>query len=349
MKYPTPVKYRILMSSITTALVASLVGMSANAQEKQLWCTYEGKTDGPGAGKTVVLISGDEEYRSEEAFPMLGKILSQHHGFTCHVLFPVDPESGEIDPNNQNNIPGMQLLESADLAIIGLRFRALPDEQMKYFDDYLMAGKPVIALRTSTHAFRFTAEHETRFRKYSFNARELWSGGFGKHVLGETWVNHHGHHGKESTRGVIAEDQKDNVLLTGVTDVWGPSDVYGIRKLPEGCHVLLHGQVIAGMNPDDKPVDGKKNDPMMPLAWTRQWDTGHKTTCSLLCTTMGAATDFESEDLRRLIVNAAFQMTGLEDKINESLCVEVVGEFEPTDFGFNQFKKGTKPADYNLK
>ena len=34
---------------------------------------YEGK-NGPGKGKHVVLVSGDEEYRSEEALPMLGKM-----------------------------------------------------------------------------------------------------------------------------------------------------------------------------------------------------------------------------------------------------------------------------------
>lgn len=348
MKIQNQLNCQSLLLLISAILVAATMCPAVGAQEKQLWCTYEGSDDGPGAGKTVVLISGDEEYRSEEALPMLGKILSQHHGFTCHVLFPIDPESGQIDPNNQNNIPGMHLLELADVAIIALRFRALPDEQMKHFDDFLMAGKPIIALRTSTHAFRFTDKHETSFKKYSFNAREPWVGGFGRHVLGETWVNHHGHHGKESTRGIIADDQKDNVLLKGVTDVWGPTDVYGVRKLPEGCKVLLRGQVIAGMNPDDKPVEGKKNDPMMPLAWTRQWETGENTTCSLMCTTMGAATDFESAGLRRLIVNSVFQMTGLEDKITDSLNVDVVGEFDPTDFGFNRFKEGTKPADYNM-
>ena len=46
--------------------------------------------DEPGQGKTVVLISGDEEYRTEETMPMLAKILSQKHGFECKVLFRVD-------------------------------------------------------------------------------------------------------------------------------------------------------------------------------------------------------------------------------------------------------------------
>ena len=64
---------------------------------KNEWVVYEGN-EGPGTGKHIVLVSGDEEYRSEEALPMLGKILATHHGFRCTVLFAIHPETGEIDP-----------------------------------------------------------------------------------------------------------------------------------------------------------------------------------------------------------------------------------------------------------
>ena len=76
----------------------------------QLWLEFKG-TDGPGAGKHIVLVSGDEEYRSEEALPMMAKILSTHHGFDCTVLFAIDPETGEIDPEHQTNIPGLDALD----------------------------------------------------------------------------------------------------------------------------------------------------------------------------------------------------------------------------------------------
>lgn len=61
---------------------------------------------------------------------------------------------------------------------------------------------------------------------------------------------------------------------------------------------------------------------------------------------MGAATDLESEGLRRLLVNATYWAVGLEDKIPERNDVTLVGEFHPTPFGFGGFKKGTKPEDY---
>src|SRR5947209_11267872 len=87
---------------------------------------------GSGKGRNVVLVSGDDEYRSEEALPQLARILSKRHGFRCTVLFAIDPKTGEINPQVNNNIPGLEALKTADLMVIFTRFRNLPDEQMKY-------------------------------------------------------------------------------------------------------------------------------------------------------------------------------------------------------------------------
>ena len=84
------------------------------------WVTYPGG-EGPGKGKHIVLVAGDDEYRSEEALPMLGKILAVHHGFKCTVLFPINPDS-EIQPDYQTNIPGLEQLDDADRG--GLELRA---------------------------------------------------------------------------------------------------------------------------------------------------------------------------------------------------------------------------------
>src|SRR5207244_5475542 len=130
---------------------AVLLLLSTSAQAADRWVVYSGG-DGPGKGKHVVLVSGDEEYRSEEALPQLGKILAKHHGFRCTVLFAIDPKTGEINPNI-SNIPGLEALKSADLMIIATRFRHLPDEQMQHLADYIEAGKPIIGMRTATHAF----------------------------------------------------------------------------------------------------------------------------------------------------------------------------------------------------
>src|ERR1041385_5976239 len=110
-----------------------IVGLSASIRAgAKDWVVYEGKT-GPGKGMHLVFLAGDEEYRSEEAMPMLAKILAVRHGFKCTVLFPINPADGTIDPNNQTNIVGMEALQSADMLLMQLRFRELPDDRLKYF------------------------------------------------------------------------------------------------------------------------------------------------------------------------------------------------------------------------
>jgi type 1 glutamine amidotransferase len=324
---------------------------AAVAQATEQWLVFEGG-EGPGKGKHVVLVSGDEEYRSEEALPQLAKVLATHHGFTCTVLFAIDPKTGELSPNEQKNIPGLQALRKADLMVIATRFRNLPDAQMKEIDDYLKAGKPVIGLRTATHAFKLS--NETTYAHYSngyAGDRKEWSDGFGRVVLGEKWISHHGDHGSESTRGLLAPGAKDHPILRGINDgdIWGPSDVYGVRlPLPGDSQALVMGQVLEGMNPGSPLVtgeDAKKNDPMMPVAWTKTYAIDGGPKGRVFTTTMGAATDLLSTGLRRLIVNACYWAVGLESQIPPAANVDLVGAFEPTPFGFGIAKKGLKPAD----
>jgi type 1 glutamine amidotransferase len=312
----------------------------AHAQDKA-WIVYE-SFDGPGKGKHIVLVSGDEEYRSEEALPQLGKILAKHHGFKCTVLFAIDPKSGEIDPN-KSNIPGLEALKSADLMIIATRFRNLPEEQMEHIVNYIEAGKPIIGMRTATHAFNGM---KGKFAKYNNNSGEKgYEGGFGRQVLGEKWISHHGSHGKESTRGILNTQQASHPILRGLKDgeIWGPTDVYGASPLAPST-VLVHGQVLTGMKFDDEPVKGKKNEPMMPVAWTREHNGAR-----IFTTTMGASQDLEAAGTRRMLVNAAYWCVGMEKAITPTLNVDTVGQYQATRFGFNGFKKGVMPSDLGIK
>lgn len=324
------------MKSILHTLLPLALASTALADDP--WLVFEG-TKGPGKGKHVVLVSGDEEYRSEEAMPMLGRLLAEKHGFKATVLFAIDPKTGEINPDEQTNIPGIEAVDSADFLILGLRFRELPDDKMKHLVDYVDSGKPLLGLRTSTHAFNYTRNKQSPYASWSFNS----GGGFGRKILGETWVNHHGDHAKQSTRGLVEEANKSHPLLRGVEDVWGPSDVYGVTTLPEDATVLFRGQVLTGMKPDDAPLAGAKNEPMMPVAWIRERKLDGGKTQQVVCTTMGAATDMVHPGLRRFIVNATYHACGLE--VPAKLDADPVGEFNPTPFGFKTYRKGVKPAD----
>jgi len=145
-----------LTSIVTLAKSGSSVAQEA-ATEKllstpeaaELWCQYTG-TEGPGVGRHIVLLSGDEEYRSEETMPMLGQLLAKRFGFKCTVLFAIDPDSGEINPDNQNNIPGIEMLDNADLVILGLRYRQLPDDHTARQLTRLHTTETVRALTRST-------------------------------------------------------------------------------------------------------------------------------------------------------------------------------------------------------
>lgn len=325
-------------------LPAVLLATLCAASEHTL--VYEGKT-GAGRGKHVVLVSGDEEYRSEEAMPQLAKILATHHGFKCTVLFAIDPTDGTVNPNRQDNIPGLEALAGADLMVLFTRFRNLPDEQMKHIVSYVESGKPIVAMRTATHAFQI--KDSPTWQRWSWNSKE-WDGGFGRQVLGETWINHHGQHGKQSTRGVIAPGKEKHPILRGIREgsIWGPTDVYGVKgPLPADAEVLVLGQVLTGMTPTDQPVEGKQNDPMMPVAWTRAWKTPSGKTSRIFTTTMGSSQDLVSEGFRRLLVNAVYWALRMEGRIKPDLPIDLVGEYHPHPFGFNKYTKGRKPAEFD--
>ena len=316
-----------------------------------LWATFEG-VSGPGKGKHVVFLAGDEEYRSEEGLPQLAKILSRRHGFKCTVLFSVGPDS-VIDPGVTNNQPGTESLKTADVCVMLLRFRNWPDEQMAHFDAYLKAGKPIIGLRTSTHAFQYSQDETSLFHTFDWRSTE-WPGGFGKQVLGETWLSHWGDHGKQATLGVVRTQSKGHPVLTGVDSLFGTSDVYEAHPPPD-AQILIEGLVLEGLDRASAPAKGERktatgevralNGPGMPIVWTRDYKNRSGTTNRVLTCTMGAATDFLDVGLRRLMVNSVYWATGLSSEIKSDINVDLVGTYKPSPFGFGGHRKGLKPVD----
>jgi type 1 glutamine amidotransferase len=329
------------MSRISS-IIAFVSCLSSAAQAGDPWLTLPGGK-GPGQGKSIVLISGDEEYRSEEALPQLGKILAKHHGFDCTVLFAIDPKDGTINPQVNNNIPGLEKLKTADLAIVFTRFRNLPAEQMEHFASYLKAGKPLIGLRTATHGFSLKKDSPF-YAEWHWQAAD---GGFGRKVLGETWVNHHGRHGKEGTRGIFAKGQENHPIVRGIENgsIFGPSDVYTVKlPLPGDSQPIVLGQVTVSLDPKSEPLPGPKNDPMMPIAWTKSYSWGGPKG-KVFTSTMACSQDFSNEPLRRLMVNACYWCLGMESAIPAKANVDLIGDYKPTAFKNPGHKTGLKPED----
>lgn len=321
---------------------AGLLGCVQLARAEKPWVVYEGK-EGPGAGKHIVFVTGDEEYRGEESMPVLAKILAEHHGFKCTVLFAINRETGEIDPMTLDNIPGLEALDSADLMVMLIRFRCLPDEQMKHIIDYTNSGRPIVALRTSTHPFSYPKDSKSPYAKFDWRNKEKgFEGGYGRQVLGETWVAHYGHHQHESTRGLITEGMEKHPIVQGVDDIWGPSDVYQLTTLCGDCTPLVMGQVLSGMKPEDKPNPEKH---LVPVAWTKTHTGASGKPARVFTTTMGHAGDLASEGFRRLLVNACYWCLGMEEDIPPKSNVDLLAPYHPTPIGYGKFKPGVKPED----
>lgn len=338
----TGAKICMLMVAVVISMSSLLTGQE---RRERPWVTYRGG-DGPGQGKTIVFVTGDEEYRSEESMPMLAKILATHHGFRCIVLFATNKDTGEIDPLTVDNIPGLRNLERADLMVLFTRFRELPDDQMKCIMDYTNSGKPIIALRTATHPFNYAKHKDSPYAKWSWQNKEPgFEGGYGRQVLGETWISHYGDHQKESTLAYAAEGMANCPILKGVDKVWGPSDVYGLTTLNGDCKPVLMGQPLTGMNPTDAPNTNKKP---LPVAWTKTYTGESGKAAKVFTTTMGHAGDLKDENFRRVLVNACYWAVGLEDRIPTKSDVTIIGDYNPNNIGFGGFKKGLKPADHRL-
>jgi hypothetical protein len=339
-----------LIFCLGTLLVLSTSPSCQEASEKTTptspmqWLTFTGQKDLHKA-KKVVLISGDEEYRSEEVLPQLAKMLSTHHGFDCTVLFAQNPEHpGIIDPNYQQNIPGLEALEDADLMVLFTRFRDLPDAQMAFMQQYLEAGKPLIGIRTATHAFRIpdSASRWAHWGNYYSGPKADWKGGFGKMVLGANWMSHFGKHKHQSARGIIAPEAADHPLCNGITDgaIWGPSDVYEVpQPLPGDAQPIILGQVVDrageydendllyGMKPTDQQVT---NEILMPMIWTKSYQLPQGKKGNSITSTIGASADFLSEDLRRIWVNSVYYLLDLP--VPEKAYTGFVGTFSPSQF-----------------
>jgi len=309
--------------------------------DNDLWLTFHGSGEGPGKGKHIVLVAAEQEYRSEQSMPMLAAVLSKHHGFDCTVLFSTN-EQGQVDPTlpapfkdktKRHRIPGLKHLADADCVIWMSRYMHLPNGQMKHFHDYFDSGKPLIALRTANHGFWGDKKYMKDDKPVSL-----------RKLLGGAFMSHHGGWHRESTRGVIVEEQKKHPILTGVGDVWGTSDVYRCHNekspFPDDCTAILRGQPLVDLTPDSEP--NKEKEPL-PIAWTKTWtgNQGHES--KIFHFTMGSAKDFENEGVRRVTVNAVYWGLGLEAQIKSDSSVEIVGKYNPNKSGFNYEKLGVKP------
>ncbi len=279
----------------------------------------------------IVFVTGDEEYRSEESMPMLARILKNRYGFQVTVRYALT--DGYIDPNNQDNIEGLDILEDADMMVMYTRFRSLPDEQLQYITDFAESGKPMAGFRTATHAFSYGENHENHHMDFE------WP----QEVFGLPWISHHG--GSNSTDVLIDEENSDHPVLRGVEPFHARSWLYHANTLLDDAVPLLTGRAVEGAQPGGDYFD----DPHT-VAWTNYYEGVHGNS-RVFFTTLGHPNDFFDENMRRLAIQGFFWALGMEDQIpDEGLNVDILGVYDPNPAGFGeQFKQNLRPDDIMLR
>ena len=302
---------------------------------------YEGK-EGVGKGKHIVFISSDHEYRGEETYPAIARILAKRYGFKCTVLFGVD-ENGHLQAGS-SRVPGMEVLKKADMMFLFLRFLHPDDKTMKHFTDYLDRGGPVLGLRTTTHGFNGL---KGKNAKYNYNSRNKeYDWGFGRQILGETWrpregAGHYGSNHKYSTRMFVVPEQKEHPVMRGVKDMHAMAGAYSAVPI-EGSVILGKNQVLDSMKPDGKPLANK---PPSPSIWIREYKSASGKEGRVFCSTQGASEDIISEGVRRCIINGVFWCMGMEKGIKPDMNVDFVGPYQPTTFRGGGYARNVKPSD----
>jgi len=246
----------------------------------------------------VVFVTGDHEYSSEATMPIVARELEKNYGMRTTVLKAYPDENAETD------IPGLEALDKADLAIFFLRWRRLPKEQVEQIGKYLAAGKPVIAFRTTTHAFNYPKGHE--LEKWNAFAADYLGGPPG-------WGNGHYHYGHNSSTDVsIIPAAAAHPMLKGVDQSFHVrSWLYHVlpNYPPVDAQLLLVGQAV---NPDRQ--DAIAN----PVAWTWKNKAGGK----VLMTTLGHPEDFKVAAFQRFVIN------GIHWALGQSVPEKWAGKME---------------------
>ncbi|MGY8769259.1 MAG: ThuA domain-containing protein [Pirellulales bacterium] len=323
---------------LAAACFSCLMVTAVIADENPCRVVYQGES-GIGKGKHIVWLAGDHEYRGEESLPAMARIMAKHYGFKCTVLFSIDPETGFILPGS-SHIEGLDVLKEADLMVVFLRFQDFAEDEMQHIQDYLDTGRPVIGLRTSTHAFKMPADR--KFAKHSYNyPGEDFKGGFGRQILGETWAGHYGRNHVTSAAFRLQEDMANHPILRGVKDAWVQSGAYEADPI-EGSKVLANSEVLEAMTPDAKPSPDKEQ---MPAAWVRMYKNKSGKPGRVFNSTHGASEDITNEGFRRMCINACFWCMSLEDSIKPNNNISFVGPYNPVTFSFGGHRQGVKPQD----
>ncbi len=274
------------MKKVFLILILSLFQLASFAQKKP----------------HVVIVTGDHEYSGEVTLPIIATELEKNYYIKCTIL------KATPDQNAENNIPGLEKLADADLAIFFLRWRQLPSEQLAYIEAYLKSAKPIMGFRTSTHSFNYPAgdpnEAWNAFGEWAFNSPPGW---------GKKGHTHYGHTSTTAVR--INPAKKTHPILTGISPTFNASSwLYNV--VPEYPSLNVESLLIGTSINSEKPNPNEN-----PVAWIGKNKYGAK----MFFTTLGHPEDFREPSMQRLIINAIHFQLGkkVPKKLKSNLIINV--------------------------
>ena len=214
------------------------------------------------AESRIVFVIAEDEYKASETLPAFAREeLESKLKWKPHI----------IQSDSKTGIDGLEALDSADLLVLYARRRTLPEDQLNRFRKYFDSGKPVVAVRTASHAFQNWLE-------------------FDKVVLGCNYGRHHGT-GKEGEKTAVSRmssEVANHPILRGISfdgPAWQTTaSLYRVSPLLEGTTPLLKGKW--------------KDVPEEPVAWTNTYKGAR-----VFYTSLGHVDDFNDPRFRRLLTN----------------------------------------------
>lgn len=210
----------------------------------------------------VCILSGCDTYNSEKSLPPFQEFLEHNYNV----------RSTRVVRKAEDNLPGLEQLDDCDVALVFIKRMQLQGEQLERFKNYATSGRPIVAVRTASHAVQTWLE-------------------FDREVLGG---NYHSHYDRGITTTVdVVPGAENHPVLAGVSITAVNDPLYKNGGHAEDIHVLLRGTI--------------PTQPSEPLAWTRDYKNGR-----IFYTSLGAEDTFEQPGFRRLLANALFWTAGRE-------------------------------------
>jgi putative heme-binding domain-containing protein len=229
---------------------------------------------GPEVRPRAVFVIGDDEYKTEQTLPAFARAELEPLGVRCTFVI--------ADPKTPHDFKGIEALDDADLLVVSTRRRAPRADQMSMIRRYLESGKPVVGIRTASHAFDAKGQAPPGHAEWRT---------FDPDVLGGHYT---GHHANDLLPTVtLAKGAKGHPILSGVsTPFRGHGSLYKTSPLAASTRPLLVGKISTSRGPDP---------PAEPVAWVNLVGASR-----VFYTSLGHPGDFDDPAFRRLLRNGVF-------------------------------------------